>query len=445
MRHLALLLVFFPLLPFVFRWPYLGILMWFWVSLMNPQAYAYAAPLPYALMVAAVTLPAWLFSREPKLPPKNATAILLCLLMVWITVTSAFALAPASTVWDRWQLSEKMFLFTVLAYALTNTRERLDQLIAVCAGSIGFIGFVGGIFTIAHGGAFRVYGPDGSTIGDNNDFGVALVTMLPLMFYLFQRVQQRYLKWGLLVTLGLNFLATLFTYSRGALVAIILMGATFWLRARLAHKFMLAVVFAIAVAGVFEFAPSQWFDRMGTIQTYQSDESAESRLYFWQLSWAMAQHHPVTGAGYRWLYFPTIVNSTLADSGLPAIHKPRAAHSIWFQMLSDHGFVGLGLFLGLFVAGLLNAGWIVRQSKQIPSLRWANDLGRALQASIIGFAAGGTFASLEMWDGYYIVLVIAAAARVIVAKELAQKPVSDGVPAQRNKRASVAIARPAPA
>ncbi len=435
MRNLLLLVVFFSLLPWVFRWPYLGILMWFWVSLMNPQSYTYTAPLPYALMVAAVTLLAWIFSREPKLPPKNATAILLCLLMVWITVTSAFALAPAATVWDRWQLSEKMFLFTVLAYALTNTRERLDQLIAVCALSIGFIGFVGGIFTIAHGGAFRVYGPDASTIGDNNDFGVALVTMLPLLFYLFQRVRQRSLKCGLLGGLVLNFIATLFTYSRGALVAIIFMGAAFWLRARWAHKFIFALVFAVAAAGVFEFAPAEWLGRMATIQTYKEDESAESRLYVWQLAWAMSQHHPVLGAGYRWMYFPTIVNSTLSDSGLPPLTKPRAAHSIWFQMLSDHGFIGLGLFLSLLVTGLLNAAWIVRRSRGVAALHWANDLGRALQASIIGFAAGGTFASLEMWDGFYIILVIGAAARVVVLKEFTQQP---GAAAPRVPRKSAA-------
>jgi putative inorganic carbon (hco3(-)) transporter len=439
MRNLLLLLIFFPMLPFVFRWPYLGILMWFWVSLMNPQAYTYTAPLPYALMVAVVTLPAWLFSREPKLPPKNATTILLCLLMVWVTVTSAFALTPADSVWNRWQLCEKMFLFTVLAYALTNTSKRLDQLIAVCALSIGFVGLVGGLFTIEHGGAFRVYGPDSSTIADNNDFGVALVTVLPLLFYLFQRVRQRYLRWALLVAIVLNFIATLFTYSRGALVAIAFMGATLWLRARLAQKFVFAVVFAIAVAGVLEYAPPEWFERMNTIQTYKEDQSAESRLYVWQLSWAMAQHHPILGAGYRWMYFPTIVNSALADSGLPALTRPRAAHSIWFQMLSDHGFVGLGLFIALFVAGLLNAAWIVRRSKGIPALQWANDLGRALQASIIGFAAGGTFASLEMWDGYYLVLVIAAAARIIVAKECRATAVRRGgasIPEQRNGQRS---------
>src|ERR1700761_6192504 len=138
MRSLLLDVTFFCLLPFVFRRPYLGILMWFWVSLMNPQDFAYTTR-PYALIVAVVTLLAWVISREPKFPPRDRTTTLLCVFMVWITITSALALAPAYSVWDRWQLCEKMFLFTVLASALTTTRERLDRLIIVCALSIGFV------------------------------------------------------------------------------------------------------------------------------------------------------------------------------------------------------------------------------------------------------------------------------------------------------------------
>ena len=106
---------------------------------------------------------------------------------------------------------------------------------------------------------------------------------------------------------------------------------------------------------------------MNTIETYKDDASAEGRLYYWQLSWAMAQHHPVFGAGFRWSYFPDVIefNSCSAPVCRP-LTRPRAAHSIWFQTLGDQGFVGLALFVGLFLTGLLNAAWIVRRSAGIP-------------------------------------------------------------------------------
>ena len=99
MRGLLLGVVFFCLLPFIFGRPYLGVLMWFWTAMMNPQkiSYGFFSTIQYSLLIAIVALPAWYFSKEPKLPPKSATASLLCLLMVWVTVTSAFAITPAAS------------------------------------------------------------------------------------------------------------------------------------------------------------------------------------------------------------------------------------------------------------------------------------------------------------------------------------------------------------
>ena len=63
---------------------------------------------------------------------------------------------------------------TLVAYTMTNTRERFDQLLLVCVLSLAYHGLSGGVFTILTGGQFRVQGPYGTMIGDNNDLGVAL-------------------------------------------------------------------------------------------------------------------------------------------------------------------------------------------------------------------------------------------------------------------------------
>jgi hypothetical protein len=41
-----------------------------------------------------------------------------------------------------------------------------------------------------------------------------------------------------------------------------------------------------------------------------------------------------------------------------------------------------------------------------------------LQASLVGYCAGGSFATQAMFDGFYAVVIIAAAARRIVAAEI---------------------------
>jgi putative inorganic carbon (HCO3(-)) transporter len=302
MRGLLLFIVFIGLLSFVFKRPFVGILMWFWISLMNPHriVYGFASGLNYALIIAVLTLGSWLLlhPEEPKFPPRDRMTVLIVALMIWISITSLFGVGPPDDTMRLWGDAEKMLLMTLVASTMTNTRERFDQLVLICVLSIAYFGFAGGIFTIAHGGAFRVYGPLGSMIADNNDLGVALTMILPLLFYFQQRYTQPHLKWPLRILTGLVVLGALFTYSRGALLALAAMGGVLWLRTR--HKIATGAVIAIAIVGMLYFAPPEWLGRMHTIQSYQTEGSAESRLWIWQVCWVMASKHPITGLGFHW-------------------------------------------------------------------------------------------------------------------------------------------------
>jgi probable O-glycosylation ligase (exosortase A-associated) len=167
------------------------------------------------------------------------------------------------------------------------------------------------------------------------------------------------------------------------------------------------------------FAPEGWFDRMQTIQTYQEDASAESRLWMWQISWIVALKHPITGAGFHWSWDWMWVNQQIQGSGLALMTRPRAPHSIWFEMLSCHGFIGLALFIGFFISAAADAQWLIRRTRSRADLIWANNFGRMLQVALVGFGVGGSFTNLDMYDGFYALVIMGAVARRIVAAELA--------------------------
>src|SRR5215208_2214685 len=98
--------------------------------------------------------------------------------------------------------------------------------------------------------------------------------------------------------IGFTAIGTLFTYSRGALLALAAMGSVLWLRSR--YKIATGMAVVVALVGLLSFAPEQWFGRAQSIQTYGEDASAQSRFWMWQMSWAMALKHPVTEGGFRW-------------------------------------------------------------------------------------------------------------------------------------------------
>lgn len=429
MRGLAFVVVFFSLLSLVLKRPFIGILMWFWISLMQPHKliYGFTASIPYALLVAIVTLGSWMsmHPEEPKYPPRDRITFLLVALAIWVSVTSLTGFGPPDEIIKQWSEAEKMVLMTFVAYAMTNTRERFEQLLLICVLSIAFWGFRGGIVSIVHAGAYKVYGPAGSMIGDNNDLGVGLNMILPLLFYLQYRYTEPHYKWPLRALIGLTVMADLFTYSRGALVALAAMAAVLWLRTR--YKVVTGLAIAIALVGILHFAPEQWFHRMQALNTlhgYQQDASSERRLWLWQISWEIIKQHPIVGAGFHWGWSWDWVNRQIQGAGLDPLVKPRAPHSIWFEMLSNHGIIGLALLVAFFVAAAMNAQWLIKRTRGDPDLVWANYFGRMFQAALVGFAVGGSFANLDMYDGFYALVIIGAVARRIVAAELtARNPI----------------------
>jgi probable O-glycosylation ligase (exosortase A-associated) len=389
---------------------------------MNPHRviYGFAAGQNYALPVAAITLVMWLVyalnKREPKLPPSDRFTWLTVALMLWICLSSLNGFGPPEEILKGGGDAEKMLLMTLVAYTLCNTRKRFDLLVLVCVLSVAFYGFKGGIFAILSGGSHRVQGPTSSMIGDNNDLGVALAMTIPMLFYLQYRYPQYYLKWPMRAVIGFTTLGALFTYSRGAALALAAMTVMLCLRTR--HKVATVVVIVIAAAGMWHYAPDKWFGRMDTIQSYEDDSSANSRIWIWAVSWEVAKHSPLVGGGIRWGWNWPEVNRVIAGSGVAPLVKPRAAHSIWFQQVSDHGFVGLFLLLGFFVIAAADSRWLIWHTRDKPSLAWGNHFGRMLQVSMVGFAVGGTTVSLNTYDGFYAMVMLGCIVRRLVSAEL---------------------------
>jgi probable O-glycosylation ligase (exosortase A-associated) len=254
-------------------------------------------------------------------------------------------------------------------------------------------------------------------LASNNDFGLGLIVMLPLIFYQRHLATNRHVRRGLLLMGFLVALAVFFTYSRGALVGVCAMGVVFWLRSR--AKFTTGLLIAALAFSIYSVAPEKWFNRMGTIDTYQEDESAMSRLWLWQISLRIAELHPINGGGFRVTFSPNVTNNMLRGTDLARMTKPRAAHSIYFDALSEHGWVGLFLFLMILGYSWVNCAWLTRHSRNRPDLAWANMLGRMGQAVLVGYATAGAFASQAYLDEYWCIIFIIEAARRLLAKEIA--------------------------
>lgn len=425
MRDLLVVLIVFGSIPIIFVRPFAGILVWTWLSLMNPHrlTWSYAYDLRAALVVGAVTLIAWAVSREPKRPPLTAATVFLALFAFWFSFANLFALLPEEA-WVKWEQSIKIVAMTVVAMCLAQGRERVLALAWITAVSIGFYGIRGGIFTILTAGNYRVWGPENSFIGDNNQLAVALIMIVPLLRYLQLVTEQRWLRLGLWGAMGLTVIAILGTYSRGGLLGLAAMLGVLWLRTR--NKLITGTAMALVLVGALAVAPDKWFDRMRTIETYEEDASTRGRFDAWTFAFKLAVDRPLTGGGMR-----AFSDAKEFLRYVPTAPKNRNAHSIYFEVLGEAGFVGLFLFLGLGAATLTGAMWLVRRTRDRPDLAWARELGKMLPASVAGYAAGGAFVNLGFFDLYYTLVAILVAAIATVRHALSQPvPQPEPVPVE---------------
>lgn len=415
MRDILITLIIFGLLPLSFKRPVIGVLLFTWVSLMNPHrlTYGFAYNFPFAAAIAGVTAISLFTSKEPKRLPLTPVTVTLLVFMAWMTLTSFFALEP-NLVWLEWNRVSKTLFMVIITIMVINTEKNLKLLVWVVALSLGIFGLKGGLFTLASGGNFRVYGPDGSYIAENNSMALALVTTLPLIWYLRLQMKNNWMVLGLTLMTAMTAVSAVGSYSRGALVGGVAMLFFLWCHS---HKKVQTAVILVAVVGlIMAVMPSAWFDRMNTIDEYREDGSALGRINAWKFAINIASNFPL-GGGYN-VFTPRMFRMYAPD---PLDY--HVAHSIWFQVLGDHGFIGLILFIMLMVFAWRTGTRVRKQCGQNPELKWAADLSRMCQVCIIGYAVSGSFLSLAYFDLYYDIIIILVCLEKIVLPSKRLTPV----------------------
>jgi probable O-glycosylation ligase (exosortase A-associated) len=253
-----------------------------------------------------------------------------------------------------------------------------------------------------------VYGPPGSFIEDNNAFALATVVAIPLLHFLQLQVKTFWLRHALTAIIVLCTVSALGSQSRGGFVALLAMGAVLWLRSP--RKTVIAILIVVAALVLLPMMPASWWDRMHTITNYTQDGSAMGRINAWHVAWQTAKHY-FFGGGMSYQY-----DFLFREYG-PYESLVRAAHSIYFQVLGNHGFVGLFLYVAIWLSAFRSTAWLRKNGKNHSKTKWARDLGAMAEVSFVGFAAGGSFLSLAYFDLPYDIMVMVVLAREWVERK----------------------------
>lgn len=417
MRDLILFGVIFALLPLAVIRPFAGVLLYCWISYMNPHRLTWgpAFDFPFAKVVAIATLLGFVLAalRGKVNFSRLGAAEMITLMLLWLMflITTFLALRP-DLAWPELAEVSKILLMTFLAAMVTTDYRRYRWVVLLIMLSIGFYGIKGGIWSIFSGGENRVYGPPQSFIADNTALGLALTMILPMLYYQAKIETDWRLKRFLQFAAVMTFLAILFTYSRGAFVGLVVVVAMIALRMPLKRKILAGVALLVIVPIALTMIPGKLIDRVQTIKSYDQDGSANARMVAWKTAWELAKARPLTGGGFQ------IIDDVRVAQRYNPEFSPRTVgvHSVYFEVMAENGFIAFALFLGLILFAMLSLRRVRKAFRDTPEHPYVY-YSYMLQTALLAYAASGMFLEFASFDLFYHLIALVVILRNLAATE----------------------------
>lgn len=415
MRDLVFLGAMLVFLPIALTNVFAGYLLWGWAGLIgiNYYLFGFMAGIGYVQIFAISTLIAILISKNNNKLYKyriNRTTILLLMFVVHGLLCAILAYPGLDRNWELYITLVKTALFCAFMPLLALSRKRIHALVVMIVLGVSFHGILDGLKFISSAGAHKANSIE--KFGDNNYLGMILLMCLPFIFYLLKYSAHRLVRYGFLSTFILTLLAIVATQSRGALVGLTIMAVAYVFGTK--NKFKGIFIISLAFIFITYIAPDKWTARMETIQAAEEDDSFMGRVRAWQISSAIAISHPIFGGGFRAVQSHDVWNQFKNSPGLlgfvdlPVSDKSGvAAHSIWFEVLGDQGFVGLLFFILLIVNAFLTRQEIRRLVKNRgPDQIWAVDLANTIAAALLVYCVSGSLLSAAYFELPYVCFML---------------------------------------
>ncbi len=408
---------------------YFGVLMWAWIAYFNPHRYAWGAiryglVLQPAEIIAIPTLIGTLFA------PKNARifvreTVLLAALWFWFAFTTLyicfvpeFAGHVEDAILHLQEVSKILLMTAFLTILLVNSKNKLRILLLVILASFGLKALFAAVFYLRTGG--QIWGPEGSFIYDNNDFALAMNMTIPMFFFMARRESKLWMRVGLRMLMVCAAVCVIGSYSRGGLVGLAII--TLAIVAKSRQKIVSFGLVSIAVLCVVTYTSAIWQKRMTDFLQGNLDASANSRLVAWGGGWSLAMEYPLTGGGFD-VYtdkavFPSYVPRALRSKLYGLSGGLHSSHSVYFQLLGEQGFVGLGLFILLIAWCYGSLRRLRKQAMTHNELEWVEPYTHMFEVAMLAFLVNGITLGRAYFDFLYQIVALVIVLKILAARDL---------------------------
>ncbi len=353
-------------------------------------------------------------------PGYTRTHYLFLMFTAWISLTYLTAVNQTHA-WPFFLEYIKIFVMFICATFVLRTVQDLWVIYLVVVGATIYIGYEINMFYLSSG--WLILSSKGYGGLDNNGAALMLAMAVPMCYFAWEAIHY-WFRWGFLLVIPVLLHAILLSYSRGAMVSLVVSAIFVWFRAR--NKGFLTSVYVGLAILVLMMAGKEVRERFLSIGEHDIDASANARKVTWAIAIKMTNEKPIFGWGIR--------NSNLYTFDYGADIPGRSIHSQYLQTAADSGWVALALYLALLGSvflGLRRTRRALRSYKD-PQTDRVRSLASGVEAGLVLFCFGSIFLSLEHFEMPYILILLAVQLHAITrAVEARLAPPQPGWPAGR--------------
>jgi O-antigen ligase len=415
--------------------PKYGLYAYLLFAILRPQfLFGFAGSFAnFSMVVGVAMLVGWTIKGFGSWDFGKGRWVVTCLLgfSAWSAMSTMQALEPRLGWFALLNLSKIVLPFLVGATMIRGVAEA-RTLLWIIVGAQAYVGFE------MHNSYYRRGYNWANDVGfggmDNNCFGISLVATVGPALGLAVSAKSWYARAAGVLCAALIVHTTLLTFSRGAMLGLLILFVAAALIVPKRPKMVLAIV-ALFLLTLRLTGP----ELMKRFESAFADEgerdgSAESRIELWKDCIEIAQTSPVFGIG------PDNWPRVAATFGWP---PGKQAHSMWMQLLAENGYPGVGL-LAMFYLCTIACLWKLARPRPRPKDQTANVLALGVILGIIGFAVSAQFVTIQgLETPYYIVMAAVVLVRAQkTATETASQPVRTS-PVWQSTQPAMRLPKPA--
>lgn len=433
-----------------FKRPFLFTLIYAYIDIVAPQRLSYFLlnSIPLSLILFGLAVGGYLLydkKTDSRISPRHFVIVLL---LIYCGYTTSMADEPVAAA-EKWSWVWKALVFAAFLPLLLKTRLRIEALalmLVLCASTLII---TGGIKTSVGGGGYGqliLLIDDNSGLYESSIISCVAIMIIPLILWLRKYGTIFKPDWRVnAYSAALIFACLLIpigTQARTGLVCIAVLAILLFIKQAITNpKFLIIPLIAgpLLIMATIPFLPQSFIERMETIQNYEADESASTRIAVWKWTLDYVDKNPLGGGfdAYRQnkvVYDIDIVDDNGFITGQDereVVDEGRAYHSSYFEMLGENGWPGLIMWLIIHVGGVWRMQVIRRMYKKRnrEDEEWVGPLAAALRNAQIIFLVGCIFVGIAFQPFVYMLIAMQLGLDTYLArrrKEAAFVPITKG-------------------